>query len=366
MKPFAPAIDAARGLQREVARTQLRARRGIKMIARRPPAQVGMTPRDEVWSLGKARLWRYRSSEVEHGPPVMLLLGLVGDSSIFDLHPGNSWAERLVGEGFDVFLFDWGIPEAAEGDHDLETYLVDYLLPAVDAVRRAAGSVGVTLGAYCMGAMMALLLVGTRPNVKVANLVLFTPPCDFEHSPAFIRAYREGRIDPSNAIDETTGLVPANAVRAMFRLLQPTSELVQYVTLWEHMWRDDFVEAHRAVNHWAWNHRAMAGPAFTEMIKKFVQDNALMTGTAQVGRRKVLLNTVTAPTMIIIAERDEFVPPACSEPLVDLLGSEDIEILRVPGGHAGALMGSAARRLTMPGVVDWLTRHARPLGGSGQ
>ena len=55
-------------------------------------------------------------------------------------------------------------------------------------------------------------------------------------------------------------------MRAMFRLLQPTSDIVQYVTLWENLWRDDYVESHRAVNHWAWNHRAMAGPAFLQLI----------------------------------------------------------------------------------------------------
>ena len=63
-------------------------------------------------------------------------------------------------------------------------------------------------------------------------------------------------------------------MRAMFRLLQPTSDFVQYVTLWEHMWRDDYVESHRAVNHWAWNHRAMAGPAFLQLIHHYVQGNA--------------------------------------------------------------------------------------------
>jgi polyhydroxyalkanoate synthase len=44
--------------------------------------------------------------------------------------------------------------------------------------------------------------------------------------------------------------------------------------------------------------------------------------------------------------------------LPDLLGSDDVEVLRVPGGHAGALMGSAARRVTMPRVMDWLKRHS--------
>jgi polyhydroxyalkanoate synthase subunit PhaC len=128
-----------------------------------------------------------------------------------------------------------------------------------------------------------------------------------------------------------------------------------------HLWSQDYVEPHRAVNHWAWNHRAISGPAFTQLITQYVQGNALMVGTAQLDGRHVELGRVTASSLIVIAERDEFVPAAMSEPLPTLLGSEDVEVLRVPGGHAGALMGSAAKRLTMPAVVDWLIRHSTPV-----
>ncbi len=358
MNPVGSALDAARDIVREVERTQLRARRGIKLIARRPPPQTSATPKDEVWSLGKTKLWRYRCDSVSQGPPVLLFLGLVGDPAIFDLHPGNSWAERLVGEGFDVFLFDWGRPEAAEGDHTLETYLDGYFIHAVDAVCRVAGADEVSVGAYCMGALMLLLLLGSRDDVPVGNIVLFAPPCDYTHAPGFLDRYRDGRMNPQDAIDATTGLVPEDAMRAMFRLLQPTSDVVQYVTLWENLWRDDYVEAHRAVNHWAWNHRAMAGPAFLQLVSDYVVANALNEGSAHLGGRPVRLEAITPPVLMIIAERDEFIPPANSEPLETLLGSGDIEVLRVPGGHAGALMGSAARRITMPGVVDWLVRHS--------
>ena len=361
MSAVGSALDAARGIRREVDRTQLRARRGIKLLASRPPPEVGTTPKDEVWSLGKARLWRYRSVDVRHGTPVMLFLGLMGDPAIFDLHPGNSWAERLVAEGFDVFLFDWGRPEAAEGDHTLETYLDGYFVHAVDQVRRTAGAEKVSLGAYCMGALMLVLLLGSRDDVPVHNVVLFTPPCDYAHAPRFMQSYQDGRLDPADAIDETTGLVPEGAVRAMFRLLAPTADIVQYVNLWEHLWRDDYVEAHRAVNHWAWNHRAMAGPAFLQLVTDYVQENRLVAGTAQLAGRAVRLDTVTVPALLIVAEHDEFIPPANAEPLAGLLGSEDVEVVRVPGGHAGALMGSAARRVTVPAVVEWLGRRSEPV-----
>ena len=169
MNPITPALDAARGIRREVERTQLRARKGIKLLARKPPPGVCPTPKYEVWSLGKAKLWRFRNDEVRLGPPVLLFLGLMGDSAIFDLHPGNSWAERLLAEGFDVFLFDWGRPEAAEGDHDLATYLDGYFVHAVDAVCRVARSTEVSLGAYCMGSLMAVLALGVDPTSRLAT-----------------------------------------------------------------------------------------------------------------------------------------------------------------------------------------------------
>jgi polyhydroxyalkanoate synthase len=285
-------------------------------------------------------------------------LGLVGDTAIFDLHPGNSWAATLVAEGFDVFLFDWGRPEAAEGDHSVETYLDDYFVHAVEAVRRVSGSETVSLGAYCMGALMVLLLLGSTDLPAVSHQVLFAPPCDYTHAPGFLRGFREGRLRAADAVDETTGLVPEGAMRAMFRLLQPTADVVQYVTLWENLWRDGYVDTHRAVNHWAWDHRAMAGRAFQQMIADYVQDNALAQGTARLGGRPVVLSQVTIPTLLVLAESDEFVPPANSAPLSDLLGAKDLEVLLVPGGHAGALMGSVARRVTMPKVAAWLAGHS--------
>lgn len=245
MSPIGPVVDIARGLVREVERTQLRARRGIELIARRPPPQVSNTPKDEVWSFGKAKLWRYRNDDVRHGPPVLMFLGLVGDSAIFDLFPGNSWAEKLVAEGFDVFLFDWGRPEAAEGEHDLGTYMDGYFVPAVDAVRRIAGADGVGGGllhglAHAdsaarqpeqragteRGSVRSALRLRPCPRVshRLQGRPAGDPPCG-------------GRDDGPRPGGCRPGHVP---------LLQPTSDIVQYVTLWENLWRDGYADAHRA------------------------------------------------------------------------------------------------------------------------
>lgn len=70
-----------------------------------------------MWSRGKVTVYRYRSDQVRLGPPLLLFVGLVSRPYFMDLRPGNSFVERLIEAGFDVFLLDWGHPDTAEGDH---------------------------------------------------------------------------------------------------------------------------------------------------------------------------------------------------------------------------------------------------------
>ena len=125
-------LDAAREIRRDVHRTRLRARNAIKIISGQDPPRVGQTPKDELWSQGKASLVRYRGAGARYSPPILLFLGLVGRPYVLDLYPGNSMVEKLLEGGFDVFILDWGIPDAAEGAHTLDTYLDDYLARAVE------------------------------------------------------------------------------------------------------------------------------------------------------------------------------------------------------------------------------------------
>lgn len=316
-----PGSDMVRGLAREVDRSRLRAQNGIKLIAGADPPRVGVTPKHEIWSRGKVRLYRYASDGVRHGPPLLLFIGLMSRPYFLDLYPGNSFVERLLEAGFDVFLLDWGVPDAAEGGHGLETY-VDYYLPrAIDAVLRAASAEDLTIVGYCMGAFLALLLLGSRDDMPVRNLVVLTPLVDLHQSTRAAEPLRTGVLAPESFIDETTNLVPASVVKSFFRLRKPTADAVQYANLWENLWRQGYAEGHQAMAQWVWDHVPLPGPAFLQLTREYVRDNALMTNQARIGGRRVRLDAITAPTLIVTAERDELVPPharlrspACSDP----------------------------------------------------
>src|SRR3712207_8190483 len=56
-----------------------------------------------------------------------LPISLINRPYVLDLLPGNSFIEYLVGEGFDVYLLDWGIPGDEDKDMDFDNYILDYL-----------------------------------------------------------------------------------------------------------------------------------------------------------------------------------------------------------------------------------------------
>src|SRR5207249_67129 len=101
--------DLASRIRRDVERSLLRARNGIKLWAGIDRPGVGLTPKDTVWTYDKMSLWRYRSDvPKKYRTPIFFIMSLVSRAYIFDLRPGNSFVEHLLNDGFDVYVLDWG------------------------------------------------------------------------------------------------------------------------------------------------------------------------------------------------------------------------------------------------------------------
>src|SRR6516164_2243040 len=101
--PLNPA-DLLTRVNRDVERSVLRARNGIRYVRGTHRPALGVTPKDTVWSRDKAQLWRYRSGHVRTRVPVVIVTSLVSRSYILDLLPGSSSVEFLRDAGFDVFM----------------------------------------------------------------------------------------------------------------------------------------------------------------------------------------------------------------------------------------------------------------------
>jgi polyhydroxyalkanoate synthase len=285
---------------------------------------------------------------------------LVSRSYVFDLVPGNSVVETMVDRGFDVYLADWGVPDELEASNTLETYTDDYLPTIIEQVAEISGSPDVNVFGYCFGGLLSLLAVAGNPDLPVRSLAVMATPIDFTQMGPMTSMMQEGRIEPADLLD-ATGNVPADVMLNSFRVLQPLGDVTGYVNLWQNLWNDDFVAAHQVMTQWSRDHIPFPGAAFVQTGELFARQNLLPTGQVPLNGRTIDLADITVPFLNIIGEKDHIVPPAAIEVLTSLVGSEDVEELRLPAGHVGLVVGKSAQRRNIPAMAGWIERHAEPL-----
>lgn len=355
--------DLVGRIRRDVERNALRARNGVKLAAGVGRPRVGVTPKDVVWSRDRCELWHYRSDAVAYRPPVLIVFSLISRSYILDLAPGNSFVERLLRAGLDVFLLDWGTPDERDAANRLEDYTDDYLPAALDAVRRDRGADEVNLLGYCFGGILALLAVAHQPELPVRSLTTIATPVDLSRLGLFADIFRSGDLDLDDVLDEH-GNVPPHVLRQAFRVLKPTADLTQYATLLEKLWDDSYVSSYQSMTQWTGDHVPFPGAAARQCVQMLMRENALVTDRLRLGGDAVHLAAVTCPLLNVVAVRDHIVPAEAASPLLDLVGSVEKDELRLDAGHIGLAVGRAAARVTVPRIVEFLQRRSEPVAAA--
>jgi polyhydroxyalkanoate synthase len=356
--PDLPVSDVLSGVRREIERTAIRARNGIKYVTGAEWAPIRPTPSAVVWEDDKVRVRHYRrNGPPSLGPPVLAFLGLVGRSYVFDLWQGNSIVQLLMDRGFDVFVLDWGEPDERDAGNTFETYLRGYFPRALQAVLDESGAEELNALSYCMGGNLALQALAGQPTLPIRSLVTMATPMDFSHLGPVIDLLREGRIEPESMLDDN-GNVPGALVRQSFKLRKPTGDLVQYVNLWQHLWSDDYMEGYQAIGRFLQDHIPIPGGIFRQIAEQWVQGNGFMEDTLRLGGRRISLGNVRMPVLGVIAERDDIVPEEATTPLVDVLSGADVELLRLDAGHASLTSGRKAVTVVLPHVFDWIASQS--------
>ncbi len=340
-----------------VSRTTERLARGARRAALDTAPTTTPTPRLTVWTRDKATLYRY---ETDDGPgtgtPVLLVMSLVTTALVFDLQEDNSLVRRFLDAGHDVYLLDWGTPDAVESENTLETYCDEYLPRAVEAVLAESGKEQLTIFGYCLGAVLTLLSVAGHPTMPVTSLMLLATPVDMTVLGPLTATLRDRQLGVDDLID-WTGNVPADRIQGGFQLLEPAADVTTYLSLWNSLGDPERLAAHDALTRWATTHIPFPGAAFRQMTELFIHDDALVRGSVPLGGRRVELSDIRLPVLAITGAKDTLVPAASSDPLD--LPNADLERLELGAGHAGVIVGRRAHQQMIPAMLDWLAEQEK-------
>jgi polyhydroxyalkanoate synthase len=315
--------------------------------------KVGCTPREEIYRTNKSRLYRYRSPR-SHATPVLFVPNLgISRPYIFDLLPGGSFVEHMTGQGFDFYLLDWGVFGPEDNGLTFEECVVKILPRMARRVLETSGTESLSVLGYCMGAPLSISFVASHPEISVRNYIDMAGPIDFSKVGMF-GLWLDRRFFNVDRFVDTLGAVPADLVKAGFKLLKPTMDLSTNLNLWWNAWNDKYVEGFNALNKWANEYVAFPGEFFRQWVRDFYQDNKLYRGELVFGGRPVKLSSVTCPLFVVGAKEDYIAPPACVRALIDAVSSRDKEYVELPGGHISLIAGRGAAMHCWPKVSGWL------------
>ena len=202
-------------VRRDVERNSVRARNGLRHLAGVGRPVVGASAKDVVWRRDKVQLYRYRSECRTLSPPILLVMSLVSKPYVLDLRPDNSFVEALIARGFDVYMLDWGVPDATEAENSFETYCDTYIPLACASAMRASGIDEIHVFGYCLGGVLALIFAAGHPEIPLRTLSLLATPIDFAAMGGMTALLRDGRLDASDLIDETGNVPPETVLRGV-------------------------------------------------------------------------------------------------------------------------------------------------------
>jgi polyhydroxyalkanoate synthase len=341
-----------------LARTPIAALEFANIVLTERDAPIGVTPKDPVWTHRTTTLYRYRSDRRTYPVPVLLVFALINRPDIFDLRPGNSFVEFLLEQGFDVFLLDWGAPDESDADLGLEHYVCDEIPWALREVLRASGQEEASLLGWCIGGTLSLMHCATQPDTPVRNLALLTTPVD---TTGALYAKWVGRDSfDVDRVAEVYGAVPGGTVDWANKLMKPVANYwTTYRRLWEQV-LDGKVrrDAYQAMAKWVADNPPFPGRAYREWITWMYKENRLARGRMRLRGRRVDLGGVEQNVLVVTAGADHIAPREGTLPILDQVGSEDVEHIDRPGGHIGLMAGSKAREEIWPDIAEWLAERS--------
>jgi polyhydroxyalkanoate synthase subunit PhaC len=341
----------------ELTRIAERARTFNRLLT--TDAKVAQTPKTVVWTLNKAKLYRYVPivpQERRHKLPLLMVFAIMNRPHVLDLRPGHSFVEYMLKRGYDLYLLDWGAPGPEDRNLKFDDYVLEYLPRAIRKLKAVSGSDTFSMLGWCLGALISTLYASLRPDDGLKNLVLLTAPLDFTDKTAggFSRWTTAPTFNPDKIVD-AFGNVPGEMIDYGAKALKPVENFVgNYMSLWDNIDNPKVVESWHAMNTWVRDIIPMAGAVYRQLITELYRENRLVQGTLALRGERVDLARLTANVLNVIAESDHITPPCQSEGIMPRIGSHDKELFRVRGGHIGIMAGSGAEKTTWPHIEQWL------------
>ena len=160
----------------EVARFSQKLTAGADVLRKLDDVHYGATDKEAVYREDKVVLYHFKGDKKPTAKtPIMIVYALVNRPFMTDLQADRSLVRNLLAQGEDVYLIDWGYPDAADRYISLDDYINGYIRRCADVVAKRHGLKAINILGVCQGGAFSLCFASIYPE-KVKNLITMVTP----------------------------------------------------------------------------------------------------------------------------------------------------------------------------------------------
>ncbi len=326
---------------------------------RRAPAWS--TPHEIVFEDKLARLRDFSVSRRRVVPTLVLPPQAGHDSCIVDYSADQSQMRTILAAGLERALsLDWVGATRETANATVEDY--------IDVVDRAVDHCGgrVNLIGDCQGGWLATIYTALHPE-RVNTLTIAGAPIDFHAGEPVIhevmrRVAPDGNLRFYEALVASGGgILQGRHMLSGFILIQPGAEISRQIELLLNLHDPSHVARYREFEDWFKHTQDVPGAFYLWIVSNLFRDNALISGSLDVGGQTVDLSRIDMPLNLLAGATDHITPPAQVFALATHASTPEELVTRhtSTGGHLGLFMGHEALREHWPRVLSAVVRHSR-------
>ncbi len=175
----------------------------------------GATPKELVWSCDKIKMYHYtRETPAKCATPVLVSFAMLNRHDVLDLQPDRSLMKKLLDEGLDIYIMDWGYHNRSDRYITMEDYIDVYMNGAVDFIRERHNVDKIHKMGICQGGTFSMIYAALYPE-KLKSLTTYVAPYDFDNTKCML--YTWTKYIDVDTMSGLTGHYTGRNDRQLFR-----------------------------------------------------------------------------------------------------------------------------------------------------
>ena len=272
---------------------------------------VATTPGKVVFQTEMMQLLQYTpSTDKVLKKPLLIVPPWINKFYILDLREKNSYIKWCVDQGHTVFVISWVNPDEQQSEKTFESYVIEGIIAALDAIEKQTGEKSVNATGYCLGGTLLATTLAYLAGMKQANRIsaatFFTTMTDFTDPGELGVFIDEGQVSSLEKKMFERGYLEGSEMAGTFNMLRANDLIWSFVVSNYLMGKDPFPFD---LLYWNSDSTRMPAKMHSFYLRKLYMENRLVeAGGVTIDGVAIDLSKIKTPCYFISTIEDHIAP----------------------------------------------------------